>query len=164
MASKTTNTFHTAVTSSTSSSIQDKWLINLSKKEQTPEEKSLLQKGPKFAVNPTTTPIKEYITTTLAALQAGEFNGVDCSCLYHDGNRILNTITNIPIHINITKLEHLALENLRKDQGCIIVTPSMKHIGKQFSHITKCHLLQKVFKLQVLWSSHQFIKQGWRRN
>ena len=41
---------------------------------------------------------------------------------------------------------------------------SKKHIGKQFSHITKCHLLQKVFKLQVLRSSHQFIKQGWRRN
>ena len=39
-----------------------------------------------------------------------------------------------------------------------------KHIGKQFSHNTKCHLLQKVFKIQVLWSSHQFIKQGWRRN
>ena len=38
--------------------------------------------------------------------------------------------------------------------------PSKKHIGKPFSHITKCHLLQKVFKLQVLWSSHQFIKQG----
>ena len=28
--------------------------------------------------------------------------------------------------------------------------PSKKHIGKWFSHITKCHLLQKVFKLQVL--------------
>ena len=28
-------------------------------------------------------------------------------------------------------------------------------IGKQFSHIIECHLLQKVFKLQVLWSSHQ---------
>ena len=34
-----------------------------------------------------------------------------------------------------------------------------KHIGKQVSHISKCHLLQKVFKLQVLWSFHQFIKQ-----
>ena len=30
--------------------------------------------------------------------------------------------------------------------------------------ITKCHLVQEVFKFQVLWSSHQFIKQGWRRN
>ena len=42
MASKTTNTFNTTITSSTSSSILDKWVINLSKKELTPEEKSLL--------------------------------------------------------------------------------------------------------------------------
>ena len=42
--------------------------------------------------------------------------------------------------------------------------PLKKHIGKWFSHITKCHLLQNAFKLQVLWSSHQFTKPGWRRN
>ena len=83
----------------------------------------LLAKGPKFAVAPATIPIKEYIsTTTVAALQAGELNGVDCSGLYHDVNRILNTFTNKPIHTNITKSEHLALENLRKDKDCIIVT------------------------------------------
>ena len=82
MASKTTNTFNTAVTSSTSSSMQNKWVVNLSKKELTPEEKSLLHKGPKFAVTPATIPIKENIsTTTVAALQAGELNGVDCSGL-----------------------------------------------------------------------------------
>ena len=76
MASKTTNTFNSAVTPSTSSSIQDKWVINLSKKELTPDEKFLLQKGPKFAVTPATFSIKEYIsTTTVAALQAGELNG-----------------------------------------------------------------------------------------
>ena len=88
MASKTT-----AVTSSTSSGIQDKWVINLSKKELTPEEKSLLQKGPKFAVTPATIPIKEYIstTTTVAALQGGKLNGVDCSGLYCDVSRILKT-------------------------------------------------------------------------
>ena len=92
-------------------------------KELTPEEKSILQKGPKFAVTPATIPIKEYIsTTTLAALQAGELNGVDCNGLYHDVNRILNTFTNKLIHTNITKSEHLALENLRKDKNCIIVT------------------------------------------
>ena len=92
MVSKTTNTFNTAVTCSSSSSIQDKSVINLSKKELTPEEKSLLQKGPKFAVTPATIPIKEYISTIIvAALQAGELNGVDCSGLYHDVNRILNT-------------------------------------------------------------------------
>ena len=107
MASKTTNTFNTAVTSSTTSSIQDKWVINLSKKELTPQEKSLLQKGPKFAVTPATIPTMEYIsTTTVAALQVGELNGVDCSGLYYDVNRILNTFPNKPIHTNITKAEH----------------------------------------------------------
>ena len=115
MASKTT-----AVTSS---SIKDKWVINLSKKELTLEKKSLLQKGPKFAVTPATFPIKEYIsTTTVASLQAGKLNGVDCSVLYHDVNRIPNTFTNKPIHTNITKSELLALENLRKDKDRIIVT------------------------------------------
>ena len=110
MASKTTNTFSTAVTSSMSSRIQDKWVINLSMKELTPEEKSLLQEGLTCAVTPATISIKEYIsTTTVAALHAGELNGVDCSGLYHDVNRILNTYTNKPIHTNITKAEHLAL-------------------------------------------------------
>ena len=46
---------------------------------------------------------------------------MDCSGLYHDINRILNTFTNKPIHTNITKSEHLALENLRKDKDRIIV-------------------------------------------
>ena len=118
MASKTTNTFNSAVTSSTSSSIHDKWVISLFKKELTPQEKSLLQKGPKFAVTPATIPIKEYIsTTTVAALQAGDLNGVDCSGPYPDVNRILNTFTNKPIHTDITKSEHLALEKAQERQG-----------------------------------------------
>ena len=41
--------------------------------------------------------------------------------------------------------------------------PSKKYNRKQFLHITWCHLLQKVFKLQVHWSTHHFINQGWRR-
>ena len=45
---------------------------------------------------------------------------VDCSGLYHNVNRILNTYTNRPIHTNSIKLECLALENLRKDKGYII--------------------------------------------
>ena len=145
MASKTTNTFKTAVTFSTSLSIQDKWVINLSKKELTPEEKSLLQKGPKFAVTPATIPIKEYISTnTVAALQEGELNGVDCSGLYHDVNRILNTFTNKPIHTNITKAEHLALENLRKDKNCIIVTADKGValvVMDKTEYFTKCEAL-----------------------
>ena len=123
MASKTTNTLNTAVTSSTSSSIQDKWVINLSKKELTPEEKVFTTERSKIFSYPTTIPIKEYIsTTTVVPLQVGELNGVVCSGLYHDVNRILNTFNNKPIPTNITKSEHLALENVRKDKDCIIVT------------------------------------------
>ena len=58
----------------------------------------------------------------MAALQAGKLNGVDCNGLYHGVNRILNAYTNKPIHTNITKEEHLALENLREDKDHIIVT------------------------------------------
>ena len=90
-------------------------------------------------------PIKEYIsTTTVAALQAGELNGVDCSGLYHDVNRILNTFTNKPIHTNITKSEHLALENLRKDKDYIIVTADKgvaMVVMDKTEYITKCEAL-----------------------
>ena len=146
MASKTTNTFNTAVISSTSSGIQDKGVINLTKKELTPEEKSLLQKGPKFAVTPATISIKEYISTTaVAALQADELNGIDCSGLYHDVNRMLTTFTKKkPMHTNITKSEHLALENLRKDKDHIIVTADIGlalAVMDKTEYITKCEVL-----------------------
>ena len=38
--------------------------------------------------------------------------------------------------------------------------------GKEnkFLHSTKCYLLPKVFKLQVLRASHQYINQDWRSN
>ena len=135
----------TAITSPTYSIIQDKWVIKLSMKELTPEEKSLLQKGPIIAVTPATIPTKEYIsTTTRAAIQDGELNGVDCGGLYHDVNRILNTFTNKPIHTDITRSEHLALENLRKDKDCIIVTAD-KGIAlivmDKTVYITKCEAL-----------------------
>ena len=44
------------------------------------------------------------------------------------------------------------LRSLMNSEGILTLPMSLP--------ITKCHLLQKVFKLQVLWSSHQFIKQG----
>ena len=90
-------------------------------------------------------PSEEVIfTTTVAALQAGELNGVDCSGLYHDVNRILNTFTNKPIHTNITKAEHLALENLRKDKNRIIVTADKGValvVMDKTEYITKCEAL-----------------------
>ena len=145
MSSKITSTFNTAVTPSTSSSTQDKWVINLSKKELASEEKSLLQKGLKFAVTPATIPITEYISTpTVTALQADALTGVDCNGLYHDVNRNLNSYTNKPIHTNITKIEHLTLENLRKDKDHIIVTADKGVdlvVMDKAEYITKCKTL-----------------------
>ena len=80
----------------------------------------------------------------MAALQAGELNNVDCSGLYHDVSRILNTFTNKPIHTNITKSEHLALENLRKDKNHTIVTADKGValvVMDKTEYITKCKAL-----------------------
>ena len=80
----------------------------------------------------------------MAALQAGELNGFDCSGLYHDVNRILNSYTNKPLLTNVTKAEHLALENLRKDKDCIIVTADKGValvVMDKMEYITKCEAL-----------------------
>ena len=77
----------------------------------------------------------------------GDQEGVkcmDCSDLYHDVNKILNTFTNKPIHTNITKAEHFALENLRKDKDCIIVTADKGValvVMDKAEYITKCEAL-----------------------
>ena len=119
---KTTNTSTKAFTTSTTSSIKDRCVINISKKGLASEEKSLLQKAPNL-VSPVTIPVKEYISTaTVRALQADECNHGDCSGLYHDVSRILNTYTNKSIPKNISKRECLAHVNLRKDKNCITVT------------------------------------------
>ena len=135
----------TTAISSTTSSIQDKWVINLSEKKLTSEEKSLLQKGQKICSSLATIPVKECISaTTLAAVQTGELIGVDCSGLYHDVNWNLNTYTNKPRHTNITKAGHVALENLRKYKDHIIVTAD-RGVGLVVMHkteyITKCEAL-----------------------
>ena len=97
---------------------------------------------PSEEATPATILIKEYISTiTLAALQVGGLNDVDCSGLCHDVSRILHTFTNKPIHSNITKSEHLALENLRKDKDHIIVTADKGVdlvVMDKTEYITKC--------------------------
>ena len=68
---------------------------------------------------------------------------------YHAVHRILNTYSNNPIHTNITKTEHLALENFRKDKALIIVTADkgialvviQKKKKKKTEYITKCEAL-----------------------
>ena len=82
--------------------------------------------------------------TTVAVFQANELHGVDCSGLHHDTNRIFNTYPNGPIHTTITKSEHLALENLRKDKDHIIVTADkgvVLVVVDKTEYITKCEAL-----------------------
>ena len=55
MATKTTNTFTITMTSSTTLSIQEKWVINLSKKELTPEKVSTTER-PKILSYPSIHP------------------------------------------------------------------------------------------------------------
>ena len=96
-------------------------------------------------VTPATLPIKEYIsTTTVAVLQADELKGIQCSGLYHDVNRIINAYINKLMYINITKAEHLALENLKKDKDHIIVTADKGValvVMDKTEYITKCEAL-----------------------
>ena len=69
---------------------------------------------------------------------------MDCSGLYHDVNRIPNTFTNKSIHTNITKSEHLALENLWKDKDCFTVTADKGValvVMDKTEYITKCEAL-----------------------
>ena len=77
----------------------------------------------------------------MAAIQTGELYGGDCSSLYLDVNRILNTYTGKPIHTNITKADHLALENLRKYKDQMIVTTDKGValvVMDKTKYITKC--------------------------
>ena len=80
----------------------------------------------------------------MAAPRAGELSGVDCSGLYHNINRILNTYINKLLHTNISKTEHLAFENLMKDKNHIIVTADngvALAVMDKTEYITKCEAL-----------------------
>ena len=77
----------------------------------------------------------------MATLKAGELNGVDCSGLCNAVNRILNTYTNKLKHTNITKVEHLAFENVRKDKDYVTVTADKGValvVMDKTEYITKC--------------------------
>ena len=55
----------TALQETRQENLQEKWVYNLSSKPLTSVEKSLLQKGPKFAITLSCTPITDFITENL---------------------------------------------------------------------------------------------------
>ena len=66
-----------------------KWVINLSNKPLTPAQRSVLAKGPNFAVNPRQPPNLEYITAIEAACT--KLSQQDAEELRADNNRVLRS-------------------------------------------------------------------------
>ena len=107
---------------------EGKCVNNLSSKSLTSMEKTLLQKGPKFAISPPSTPEIDYIAATKHICDSlGENNLVgktDCMEYYAKVKDVLTKFTNKPkvIASNITKEEKEPIHNLRKYDSHMVPT------------------------------------------
>ena len=95
-----------------------KWVINLSNKPLTPVQRSVLAKGPNFAVTPRQPPNLEYITAIEAACT--KLSQQDAEELRADVNRVLRS--SHPPKPNITKAQNIALRVLKGDRDRIVLT------------------------------------------
>ena len=95
-----------------------KWVINLSNKPLTPAQRSVLAKGPNFAVTPRQPPNLEYITAIEAACT--KLSQQDAEELRADVNRVLRS--SHPPKPNLTKAQNIALRELKRDRDCIVLT------------------------------------------
>ena len=95
-----------------------KWVINLSNKPLTPAQRSVLAKGPNFAVTPRQPPNLEYITAIEAACT--KLSQQDAEELRADINRVLRS--SHPPKPNLTKAQNTALRELKRDRDRIVLT------------------------------------------
>ena len=95
-----------------------KWVINLSSKPLTKAQRSVLAKGPNFAVSPKHPPNIEYITAIEAACT--KLSQQDVEELRADINQVLRA--SHPPKPNLTKAQNLAIRKLKKDRDCIVLT------------------------------------------
>ena len=95
-----------------------KWVINLSNKPLTPVQRSVLAKGPNYAVTPRQPPNLEYITAIEAACT--KLSQQDAEELRADINRVLRS--SHPPKPNLTKAQNIALRELKRDRDCIGLT------------------------------------------
>ena len=95
-----------------------KWVINLSNKPLTPAQRSVLAKGPNFAVTPRQPPNLEYITAIEAACT--KLSQQDAEELRADVNRVLRS-SHTP-KPNLTKAQNIALRELKRDRDRIVLT------------------------------------------
>ena len=92
-----------------------KWVINFSNIPLTPAQRSVLAKGPNFAVTPRQPPNLEYITAIEAACT--KLSQRDAEELRADINRVLP-----PPKPNLTKAKNAALRELKRDRDRIVLT------------------------------------------
>ena len=96
----------------------NKWVINLSKTEITPAQKSVVAKGPNFATSPNNIPNLEYITAIES--MCPKCKEKDASELRANINALLRK-GKAP-KLNLYKQERIALSQLKKDQDRVILT------------------------------------------
>ena len=94
-----------------------KWVINLSSKPLTKAQRSVLAKGPNFAVSPKHPPNLWYITAIEAACT--KLSQQDAEELRADINWVLRASD--PPKPNLTKVQNLAIRELKKDRDCIVL-------------------------------------------
>ena len=95
-----------------------KWVINLSSKPLTPAQRSVLAKGPNFAVTPRHPPYLEYITAIEAACT--KLSQQDAEELRADINWVLRS--SHPPKPNLTKAQNSAIRELKRDRDHIVLT------------------------------------------
>ena len=95
-----------------------KWVINLYKTELTPAQKSVLVKGPNFAISPNNIPNLEYITAI--ETMCPKLREEDASELRANINALLRK-EKAP-KPNLNKQERIGLKQLKKDQDRVILT------------------------------------------
>ena len=125
----------------------NKWVINLSKTELTPAQKSVLSKGPNFAISPNNIPNLEYITAIEP--MCPKLKEEDASELRADINALLRK-GKAP-KPNLNKQERIALSQLKKDQDRVILT-SDKGVAlvvlykEDYINMAQCLLAQPAYK------------------
>ena len=97
----------------------DKWVRNLSNRDLSESELSVLRRGPNFAITPERKPTAEIITATESVIKQAKFSQAEADTLRCQVSNILCNSKLPPS--NITKEERAAISDLSKDDTIVIV-------------------------------------------
>ncbi|XP_071476499.1 uncharacterized protein [Diadema antillarum] len=118
------------------------WVRNLSSRDLSEYETSVLSKGLNYAVTPKQLPVSELITATESAIRQGHFKPTEADEIRHDVSSLISR-AELPKQ-NITKHEQKALEDLAKDEKVVIVPADKGRcvvVLDKKDYVDKCHKL-----------------------